>query len=146
MTSSTLEARSVYKTYVDGRIEALRGVDLWIAAGEYTASTGSSGSGKSTLLHMLGGLDISMSGEVHFRNGELGKSIKLNTYGSRNVGFAHATARQIRLRDGKVKGMKPKTPRHARRCWLRAKVFARLGFIPFQFEEFLIYTSHGFRG
>ncbi|HUD56598.1 MAG TPA: ABC transporter ATP-binding protein [Terracidiphilus sp.] len=87
MTSSALEARSVYKNYDDGRIEALRGVDLSIAAGEYLAITGPSGSGKSTLLHMLGGLDSPTSGEVLFRNGELGKSINLDTYRSRNVGF-----------------------------------------------------------
>ncbi|MGD0630581.1 MAG: ABC transporter ATP-binding protein [Terracidiphilus sp.] len=87
MTSSTLETRSLYKTYDDGRIEALRGVDLSIAAGEHMAITGPSGSGKSTLLHMLGGLDSPTSGEVLFRNAELGKSIDLDTYRSRNVGF-----------------------------------------------------------
>jgi putative ABC transport system ATP-binding protein len=87
MTSATLEARGVYKTYDDGKIEALRGVDLSIAAGEYLAITGPSGSGKSTLLHMLGGLDSPTSGEVLFRNGELGKSINLDTYRSQNVGF-----------------------------------------------------------
>ena len=56
MSDPILEARSVYKSYDDGKIEALRGVDLSIAAGEYMAITGPSGSGKSTLLHMLGGL------------------------------------------------------------------------------------------
>jgi hypothetical protein len=34
MTSPTLEARSVCKSYDDGRIEAVRGVDLSIAAGD----------------------------------------------------------------------------------------------------------------
>jgi ABC-type lipoprotein export system ATPase subunit len=87
MTSSTLEARCVYKNYDEGRIEALRGVSLSIAAGEYIAITGPSGSGKSTLLHMLGGLDSPTSGEVFFRSEELGKSINLDTYRSRNVGF-----------------------------------------------------------
>jgi putative ABC transport system ATP-binding protein len=87
MTSPTLEARNLYKTYDDGRIEALRGVDLSIAAGEYVAITGPSGSGKSTLLHLLGGLDTPTSGEVLFRSNELGKSINLDTYRSRNVGF-----------------------------------------------------------
>jgi len=87
MTSSTFEVRSVYKSYDDGRIEALRGVDLSIEAGEYVAITGPSGSGKSTLLHMLGGLDSPTSGEVLFRNAELGKSVNLDTYRSRNVGF-----------------------------------------------------------
>jgi len=87
MTSSTLEAHSVFKTYDEGRIEALRGVDLSISAGEYMAITGPSGSGKSTLLHMLGGLDSPTSGQVFFGSAELGKSINLDTYRSKNVGF-----------------------------------------------------------
>jgi putative ABC transport system ATP-binding protein len=75
------------KSYDEGRIEALRGVDLSIMAGEFLAITGPSGSGKSTLLHMLGGLDGPTSGEVFFKNAELGKSINLDIYRSRNVGF-----------------------------------------------------------
>ena len=57
MNSALLEVRSLYKSYDEGKIEALRGVDLSIASGEFLAITGPSGSGKSTLLHMLGGLD-----------------------------------------------------------------------------------------
>ena len=60
MTSPALEVRNLFKSYDEGRIEALRGVDLSIADGEYVAITGPSGSGKSTLLHMLGGLDLSL--------------------------------------------------------------------------------------
>jgi ABC-type lipoprotein export system ATPase subunit len=87
MISDLLEVRSLYKSYDEGKIEALRGVDLSIATGEFLAITGPSGSGKSTLLHMLGGLDSPTSGGVLFRNAELGKSIDLDTYRSRNVGF-----------------------------------------------------------
>lgn len=87
MTSPALEVRSLCKSYDEGRIEALRGVDLSIAAGEYVAITGPSGSGKSTLLHLLGGLDIPTSGEVLYRNASLGSAIDLDTYRSRNVGF-----------------------------------------------------------
>jgi ABC-type lipoprotein export system ATPase subunit len=87
MTSSDLEVRNVYKSYDEGRIEALRGVDLSFSAGEYVAITGSSGSGKSTLLHMLGGLDSPTSGEVLFRNAKLGSAIDLDTYRARHVGF-----------------------------------------------------------
>jgi len=87
MTNPALEAHNLYKSYDEGRIEALRGVDLSISAGEYIAITGPSGSGKSTMLHMLGGLDSPTSGEVLFRGARLGSAIDLDTHRSRNIGF-----------------------------------------------------------
>jgi ABC-type lipoprotein export system ATPase subunit len=87
MTNPALEVHNLYKSYDEGRIEALRGVDLSISAGEYIAITGPSGSGKSTLLHMLGGLDSPTSGEVLFRGAKLGLAIDLDTHRSRNIGF-----------------------------------------------------------
>ena len=87
MTSPILEVRSLYKSYDEGRIEALRGVDLSLEAGEYIAITGPRGSGKSTLLHMLGGLDTPTTGEVFFKNALLGAAVDLDTYRSRSVGF-----------------------------------------------------------
>jgi lipoprotein-releasing system ATP-binding protein len=87
MTSPILEVRSLYKSYDEGRIEALRGVDLSIEAGEFVAISGHSGSGKSTLLHLLGGLDTPTSGQVLFRGAPLGSSIDLDTYRCQHVGF-----------------------------------------------------------
>lgn len=87
MASPILEVRNLRKDYDKGRIEALRGVDLSIDAGEFVAISGQSGSGKSTLLHLLGGLDSPTSGEILFRGAALGSSISLDTYRCHQVGF-----------------------------------------------------------
>jgi putative ABC transport system ATP-binding protein len=86
-TAPILQARELRKSYDEGRIEALRGVDLAIAAGDFVSISGASGSGKSTLLHLLGGLDTPTTGEVLFKNEKLGSAIDLDTYRSRSVGF-----------------------------------------------------------
>jgi ABC-type lipoprotein export system ATPase subunit len=87
MSSPILEGRALVKSYDDGQVAALRGVDITIDAGEYVTITGASGSGKSTLLHMLGGLDVPTTGNVLFRGAKLGSEMDLDTFRSSQVGF-----------------------------------------------------------
>ena len=53
-------------------VQAVRGVDLTVARGEFTALAGPSGSGKTTLLNLIGGLTRPTRGEVWVAGREVG--------------------------------------------------------------------------
>ncbi|MDG1556085.1 MAG: ABC transporter ATP-binding protein [Candidatus Poseidoniaceae archaeon] len=66
-----MKATGVWKIYPSGEstVQAVRGVDVSIDAGEMVAIMGPSGCGKTTLLNILSGIDEPNSGDVHV-NGE----------------------------------------------------------------------------
>ncbi|MGH7570030.1 MAG: ABC transporter ATP-binding protein [Gemmatimonadales bacterium] len=65
--NALLEARGIRKVFAGGDgqpLDVLRGVDLAVHRGEFSAVVGASGAGKSTLLHLLGALDRPTGGDV----------------------------------------------------------------------------------
>ena len=86
-----VEANGLAKTFGAGesRVEALRGVNLRIAPGEFVAVMGPSGSGKSTLLHLIGGLDTPSAGSILFSGEDLSKldDDRLTLLRRRRIGF-----------------------------------------------------------
>jgi ABC-type lipoprotein export system ATPase subunit len=70
---TVLRASGVWKSYDDGAIRVLNGVDFEATSGQTIALCGPSGCGKSTLLHLLGGLDEPDRGHVSVNNIELNR-------------------------------------------------------------------------
>ncbi len=76
MMSSTIKLENIWKTWKIGDGEeftALRGINLEIDKGEYSAIIGHSGSGKSTLMHMIGLLDKPTDGKVLIEGREVSR-------------------------------------------------------------------------
>jgi len=88
---TAVEVRDVTKVFGSGhaRVEALAGVSLRVAHGEFVAVMGPSGSGKSTLLHLIGALDLPTSGSIRIGADDLGAldDNRLTLLRRRRIGF-----------------------------------------------------------
>lgn len=85
--SNIIEMENVVKSYENGHIKALNGLDLTVEDGEFLSIMGPSGSGKSTLLNMLGALDVPDSGKVMVSGTDLMKAKDLTKFRGEKIGF-----------------------------------------------------------
>jgi len=88
---SIISASNIKKTYDPEKIavHALRGIDLEIKQGEFTAIVGPSGSGKTTLLNIIGGLDRPTEGKIEIADTDISKlsDNQLIDFRKDNIGF-----------------------------------------------------------
>ncbi|MGC3952892.1 MAG: ABC transporter ATP-binding protein [Propionicimonas sp.] len=89
--SALLSMAGVRKVYDTGavQVEALRGIDLEVATGDYLAIMGPSGSGKSTLMHIIGCLDVPTAGRYELDGEEVAQLTEnqLAEVRNRRLGF-----------------------------------------------------------
>ena len=81
------EAIGLKKQFDNGKVMALRGLDLEIRQGEFVAIIGQSGCGKSTLLQMLGCLDRPSEGTLNYRGTSIPDMRDPAAYRARQIGF-----------------------------------------------------------
>lgn len=73
----------------EGKVEVLKGIDMFVERGEICAVLGASGSGKSTLLNVIGGLDRADGGSIIIDGADIAKmnDTKLSAYRREFLGF-----------------------------------------------------------
>ena len=91
MTTEIIHMEGIGKVYDTGKVkvEALKGIDLVVAPGEFVAIVGPSGSGKSTLMNLIGCLDTPSGGRYRLAGEDVSKLDKdaLADVRNRRVGF-----------------------------------------------------------
>jgi putative ABC transport system ATP-binding protein len=82
-----IEIKNLKKSYENGNIKALDGINLEIKRGEFVSIIGSSGSGKSTLLNMIGALDKADEGQINVEGIDLMQKRDFSKFRLNKIGF-----------------------------------------------------------
>jgi putative ABC transport system ATP-binding protein len=89
--TTVFRTEGITRVYGSGpaAVQALRGVDMALHAGEMVVLLGASGSGKSTLLNILGALDSPTEGRVFFHDRDLTRAseAELTAFRRDHIGF-----------------------------------------------------------
>ncbi len=128
--AAIVEAIDVWKTYPSeaGPVDALKGIDLMIRAGEMVAVMGPSGCGKTTLLNCFSGLDDISRGRVLLEGTDVhGMNDRARTvYRARRMGFVFQSYNLLPVLTAEenvefpllVSGAQPREARQRARAWL----------------------------
>ena len=104
-TTTAASARGLSRSYGrgDAEVHALRGVDVDLPRGRFTAVMGASGSGKSTLMHCLAGLDTPTAGEVTVGGVELSTldDTALTVFRRDHIGFVFQSFNLLPMLDAR---------------------------------------------
>lgn len=99
--TNIVRVTGVTKSFQLGKLEvqALKGIDLEIATGNYISIMGPSGSGKSTLFNMIGGLDKPTSGKVYIDEVDIAQldAYELAWLRCRKIGYIFQTFNIIQV-------------------------------------------------
>jgi len=99
--NNVVRVAGVTKSFKLGKVEvqALKGIDLEIATGNYISIMGPSGSGKSTLFNMIGGLDKPSTGKVYIDEVDIAQldAYELAWLRCRKIGYIFQTFNIIQV-------------------------------------------------
>lgn len=87
MSKVILKVENLWKEYEDGRIKALRNLNLEMKEGEFVAMMGPSGCGKTTFLNIVGVLDRPTSGRVIIDGEDVNDINDLDSFRLKKIGF-----------------------------------------------------------
>lgn len=134
-----VQLKNVTKEFEDGRVKALRGINLNIQEGDYISIMGPSGSGKSTLLNLIGALDLPSSGDIFIDRHNLADIKNLAKFRAKTIGFVFqlhnliptlTALENVLIPMYEIKGSKKEKKKRAKELLIKVGLGKRLNFLP----------------